>query len=278
MAASGVPIQVGPQWEDLYSLTGIAAGTPLLVTCVGPTTAMVATSESEPTTEAGSAIDPREQEQIDGGNIGAWARSAGQETTLYVQDARGAVRAVPFSDPRTIDGSKAYTVQPFTELNIKRGSQFYARASWPLGDTIGNGATKKVHFAIGDSPILVKLRVFQYIAEELKLTLYASPAGVTGGTAIAISNWNAISPNTTVVTATKNVTTSSDGTPLGDPEYFYGSNSQGQRVADSIPEGFERVIPANSEFIVAIENTGSGTARAEYFLTWHEGDISTEIP
>lgn len=279
MALSGVPIEVGPQWEDVYSLSGITVGTPLLVTSEGPTTAYLAIASSEPTTETGSAIDPREQEQVDGSVEGVWARSAGQATTLLVQDARSAIRSMPFSDPRTIDGSKAYTMQPYVSLNIKRGSQFYARVAYPIGGTIAAGATVKLYFETGEKTILVKDRMFHYIAEELEINIYASPTGVTGGTAIPISNWNLKSPlATTVVSALKGVTTSADGTLVQAPEHFFGASAQGQRAANSIPEGYERVIPPNSGFLVTISNNGANPARCEYFLSWHEGDISTEIP
>lgn len=168
-------------------------------------------------------------------------------------------------------GVGAFVVQPYTEANVKNGLQFYLRASWPLGDTIAAGSTKKIWFKTGSKPVIIKLRDFQYLAEELNISLSSSPTEVSGGTAITISNYNGINPTATTVQAKKNVATAADGAPMGDPEYFFGSSNAPQRAAAAIPQGRERILPVNSEFIVAINNSGSGTARAEYFLDWYEG-------
>lgn len=168
-------------------------------------------------------------------------------------------------------GVGAFVVQPYTEANVKNGLQFYLRASWPLADTIAAGSTKKIWFKTGSKPVIIKLRDFQFLAEELNISLFSSPTGVSGGTAITISNYNGINPVATTVQAKKNVATTADGTPMGDPEYLFGSSSAPQRAAASIPQGRERILPANTEFIVAIASSGSGIARAEYFLDWYEG-------
>lgn len=175
------------------------------------------------------------------------------------------------------DGNKALTVQPFTELNIKNGVQYYVRASWPLADSIASGASKNIYFQLGAKDVLTKVRILDYIGEELTLEIFSSP-DVTGGTPLSVSNWNLRNPVVTTVTATKDVTVNDPGTPAGDAEYFFGGGSQGQRVASSIPEGFERVVPANSDFLIRITNTGGGTARAQYFLTWYEGELSVDVP
>lgn len=279
MAASGVPVSVGPGWEDLYSLTGFAVGTPLLIANVGPTNAFLALADSEPTDEIGSYVEVGEQYQVDGSAVGLWCQTRGQATTLYVQDARGAVRELSFSDPRVVDGNKSFTVQPYTELNIKNGVQFYARASWPEDDPIASGDAnaRNIYFQIGNSTVLTKLRIFDYIGEEIKFEILSEPT-VTGGDSVAVSNWNLKNPSPTVVTVKKDVTITDDGTIVGDPEYFYGGSSSGQRVQSSIPEGYERVVPPNSNFAIRITNTSNTDARAQYFLTWYEGEISTEIP
>lgn len=278
MPDSIAPITVGPDWSDVYDLTGIAVGTPLLITASGAT-ARLATKATKPTDELGSVVETDQTVFVSGSESGLWASSSVSSATIYVQEAEGGIHAFPFSDPRTIEGSKAYTVQPYTELNIKRGLQFYARVAYPLGGTIAAGATQKLYFETGDKTVLVKDRMFHYIGEEFEIGIYGSPTGVTGGTAIPISNWNLKSPQaTTIVSALKGVTTTTDGTAAQEPEYFFGAAAEGQRAPDSIPEGYERVIPPNSSFLVTITNNGSSPARCEYTLTWYEGDISTEIP
>lgn len=168
-------------------------------------------------------------------------------------------------------GVGAFVVQPYTEANVKNGLQFYLRASWPLADQIAQGTTRKLWFKTGSKPVIVKLRDFQFLAEELTITLSRGPTGVTGGTAIAISNYNGINPVATTVQAKKGVTTTADGATMGVPEYFFGGATTPQRSATSVPQGRERILPPNTEFIVAIANTGASAARAEYFLDWYEG-------
>lgn len=175
-------------------------------------------------------------------------------------------------------GLRALTTQPYTEANVKNGVQYYARAVWPLTDLITAGSTRKIWVKTGAKQVLVKTRDFQYVAEELRLQIFVDPTGVTVGTALTIHNYNAINPVATTVQAKKNVTTVTDGTEIdgSDPEYFFGSANAAQRASNSIPQGRERVLPPNKEFIVAISNTGSGTARASYFLDWYEG--GTDLP
>lgn len=195
---------------------------------------------------------------------------------LLTSDNEGVRRQKVSVNEQLIDGDKALTIQPFTELNIKNGVQYYVRAAWPLSDPIPAGESRNMYFQVGDSTILTKLRLFDFIGEELSIQIYAAP-DVTGGTPLAVSNWNLQNPQPTVVTATKDVTVNNAGTPVGDPEYLFGGSSQGQRVSSSIPQGFERVIPGNTDFLIQVTNTGGGTARAQYFLTWYEGDLSVNV-
>ena len=180
--------------------------------------------------------------------------------------------------PGSFTGFRALTTQPYTEANVKRGVQFYARAAWPLGAVIPAAGQRKLFFQTGAKQVVVKLRDFQYVAEELRVNLYRTPTGVTGGTDITIHNYNGVNPVATTVSGKKDVATGTDGIEFdgGDPEYFFGGGAVGQRTASSIPQGRERVLPPNSTFLVVITNTGTGDARAQYYLDWYEG--STDIP
>lgn len=280
MADSISPVPLTTLWMDLYAASGIAPGTPLLVMATGTAgDVRIAISATEPVDEVGARIPFNKQSSIDGSQSGVWARASGGNATLLVQaDSGGAARLLPFSDSRVIDGTKAFTTQPYTELNIKKGSQFYARVAYPLADPIGAGLTRKLYFTTGTPTVLVKDRMLHYIGEEFEINIYANPTGVTGGTPITISNWNLKNPNVTTVSGTKDVTTTTDGTLIQDPEFFYGAGATGQRTPDSIPEGYERVIAPNSDILVTITNNGANPARCQYTLSWYEGEISTEIP
>lgn len=175
-------------------------------------------------------------------------------------------------------GLRAIIAQGYAEANVKNGVQYNLRATWPLSDTIAAGATRKIWFKTNAKPVIVKLREMQYVAEELTLRLFRAPTGVTGGTALSIHNYNSVSPVATTCQATKNVTTTSDGVEFdnNNAEVFFGASNAPQRSVSIALQGRERILPANSEFIVSITNTGSGVARAQYFLDWYEG--GTDLP
>ena len=175
-------------------------------------------------------------------------------------------------------GLRAMTVQFYPEANIKNGVQFDLRASWRLGDAIPSLGQRRIWFQTGAKPVLVKMREFQYIGEEMTLRLFRGPTGVTGGTDLSINNYNGINPVATTVQAKKNVTVTTDGLEFNanDPEVFFGTQANPQRVQAVALQGRERVLPANTQFIVLVTNTGTGDARAEYHLDWYEG--GTDLP
>ena len=182
--------------------------------------------------------------------------------------------------PEVWRGFRAMTTQPYTEANVKNGVQYYLRAAWPLTDTIPNGSSnvRYIWFKTGAKPVLVKLRELFYVAEELSIQLYTGPTGVTGGTALAAGNYNGVAPVATTVQAKKNVSVTARGTEFGgsDPEYLFGAAGNPQRAPNSIPVGRERVLAPNTEFLVAITNTGTSAARVQYYLDWYEG--ATDFP
>lgn len=176
-------------------------------------------------------------------------------------------------------GLRAITVQFYPEANIKNGVQYDLRASWRLGDVIPTLQSRRLWFQTGAKPVLVKLREFQYLAEEMTLRLFRNPSGVAGGTNLSINNYNGISPVASTSQAKKNVTTTTDGVEFNaaDPEVFFGTQANPQRVQAVALQGRERVLPANTQFIVMVTNTGTGDARAEYHLDWYEGGMDLPL-
>lgn len=175
------------------------------------------------------------------------------------------------------DGLAAIITQGYPEANVKLGVQFYARAAWPTADQIAAGTTRKIHFRTGAKTVLVKLRVFDYVGEELSLALFEGATGVTGGTAVPVRNYNRRNPVGSTVAITKNVTTTSDGTVIDDGEFYYGSSNAPQRNPGSIPSGRERILLPNTSYIIAITGTAAlGNSRAQYFVDWYEGE--TDLP
>ena len=190
-------------------------------------------------------------------------------------DARSGIPSGAFS------GSRALTVQFYPEANVKNGLQFNLRAVWPIADPVATGTTRKIWFKTNAKPVIIKLREFQYIAEEIKLELFQGPTGVSGGTDLLIHNYNGVNPVATTVQAKKNVTITNNGTQFdgSDAEYFFGSANDPQRQsATAFPTGRERILPANTEFAIVITNTGTGSARIQYYLDFFEGGTDLPLP
>lgn len=170
-------------------------------------------------------------------------------------------------------GIRAWIVERFDAVNIKRGLQFYLRASWPTSDPIASGTPRYVYFKTGAKPVIVKSRIVSYIGEEFDLQIYTNPTLTPAtGTTINPSNLNVIAPQVTTVTALKDPDVVADGTAIDDePEYYFGGTATGVRNANSIPPESERIIPANTEFLVKIEGAG----RFSYRLEWYEGEAES---
>lgn len=185
---------------------------------------------------------------------------------------------------KVVTGFRAITIQSYTEANVKNGVQFYARRAFtgPLvaGVTAGEFAAndkRYIYFRTGAKPVIVKDRVVKFIGEEFALRLY-NATGETAPTlagALTVSNYRSdglAKPTTVLVNEVFTADIAGLGSMIGDPEYYFGSSSQGQRNADSILEGRERVLPPNAQFYVEVELTAGSSGRFEYFLDWYEGD------
>lgn len=223
----------------------------------------------------------------------AWYSSNNVEpVSLIVTDKQ--VVDVGYSDnmPDGIfEGFRAITVQPYTEANVKNGVQFYARRAFTGDQTVDTGGAytalnqkRYVYFQTGSKPVIVKDRVVKYIGEEFALRIYNATgqnAPVTAGQ-ISITNYRADGLGSATTVSAHEVleadTAGILGTPIGDPEYYFGSAATGQRNPDSILEGRERLLPINSAFYVEIELTAGTTGRFEYFLDWYEGGADLPLP
>lgn len=179
-------------------------------------------------------------------------------------DAGSGIPAGAFS------GLRAMTTQSYIEANVKYGLQFYIQHNLP--QLVATTGTYKLLFTTGAKQVLIKGREMYGIGELISIQLYKQPTAPTpGGTLITVQNFNDVSPVATTVTIRGGVTTTSDGTPWSDPQRLFGQNAAGQRSGSGLAQGGDRILKANSTYLVFFRNTGSGTADIDYFLTWFEG-------
>lgn len=163
-------------------------------------------------------------------------------------------------------GLRGLVTQSYVETNTKLGTQFYLRTP----ATIANGATWYMGFQTGALPVLIKARDCYALAESLAITLFKGST-YTGGTPIGVQNYNDVAPVATTVTAAAGVTPTVNGTQWGGSEHIYGANSVAQRTGSGLPPGGDRVLAPNKAYMVALQNNGSGSVSADYYLTWFEG-------
>lgn len=179
---------------------------------------------------------------------------------------------------QSFQGVRARTVQSYNEANVKAGVQFYLGANWPTADPIANGPSnsRNIIFQTGDKDIIVKTRIVSYVGEEFTLELFADPT-FTGGSPIIVGNYNIINPVPTTITALKDATITDEGIGFeGEPDYYYGGTT-GNRDALAIPDGRERILPKNTNFLVKVTSV-VGTGRFSYFIDWYEGEPDLPRP
>jgi len=174
-------------------------------------------------------------------------------------------------------GLRAMVIQNYIEANVKNGGQFYIQHNVPtLAATTG---VSKLLFTTGSKQVLVKARDMYGAAEKAQLQVYKQPnAPAPGGTLVTIQNFNdAIIPApVSTVVVRSGVTTVSDGVSWGDPQNIYGQSGVGQRTGSGLAPGGDRILKANSSYLVVFRNLGTGTVDLDYFLTWYEG--GTDFP
>lgn len=274
-------------WVDINTVSGIAVGEPFLIQNKRSTWAIIQESNTAPDDSSQDGIpltnmgESTSKCYISQGSGRIWIKSfTGATGVINVNDGL-AIQTDNYTDsPEGLyTGLRAITTQGYPEANVKNGLQFYIRASWPLADAIPNGQTRNLYFKTSTKKMLAKVRIVHYIAEEIELNIL-SGATVTPatGTPMVVGNYNNVAPMATTVTVRKDVTFTGGVSLDSEPEYYFGSSNNPQRSGNSIPEGRERVLPLDTEFIVTIKNTGSGNARVAYFLDWYEGEPDLPLP
>lgn len=174
---------------------------------------------------------------------------------------------------KAINGLRAITTASYSEQNVQNGLQYFFRRAYPKVDPILSGTSRDILFRTGSKKVLFKSRIVSFIGEEFRIEVFENPTAADDGTPISVGNYNRVNPVSSTVSVFDSPTLSDDGTAFsGDPEYYFGSSATGQRVGDSIPEGRERVLPENTDYLIRITNTGTGSSRFQYFGDWYEGD------
>lgn len=172
--------------------------------------------------------------------------------------------------PQLFTGTRTITNQSYIEANTKNGAQFYLQYNLP--QLPAASGVHKVSFVTGAKKVLIKGREMYGIGESISIQLFRQPTVTPAtGSPIDVQNYNDVNPIATTVLVRGGVTAAANGTSWGDPQRLFGQSAAGQRTGSGLAPGGDRVLQANSSYLVEFKNTGSGTADIDYFLTWYEG-------
>lgn len=236
----------------------------------------LAAASSAPAGDTGAILGVGNIAQVDGGLSGAWVRAVGASAVLSVQPAHYGIRRFAFSDPRVVDGNKAFTVQSFSELNSKRGTQY--EAAFYLA-SLAAGASVDLAFVIGAGRVLIKDISVQFDSAEIATQLFRAPT-YTGGSALGVYSMNDQDAVAGTVSVLSGVTTSSPGVAVGPQIRSLGSEAVGNRAQSSFAGGVgvERVLRANATYLYRVTNTDPTNAtRIAGVSTWYQGPLSVDV-
>ena len=187
---------------------------------------------------------------------------------------KGWPRRLFFSIKEAIGGTFALTSQNFTELNVKRGRQFFINEVVnEIPDTTNN--TKEYLFRTGPDPIILKARVLKTNSDDIEYEVFTGGtlAFTDDGSAISIRNANAVDAVATQSQAFEDPTYTGTGNRT-EIDWLPGSVGVGNRSEGAfVTDGFEKILPGNTEFLVRVTNLGSNPSKFYYFLSWYEGEI-----
>lgn len=169
------------------------------------------------------------------------------------------------------EGKLGTVTQSFTEINVKTGQQFFTRHQFldiPVGES------RYMLYRTGADPSIFKQRVVKTNSDNVYYRFYYDPVITADGTPIEIKNPNEVTPQSSAITQFHSTTFSDMGT-LAAQDWIPGAAGVGNTSSGQYDtEGFERISAANRDYLIEVENAGSGPVSVEIFYTWYEGPIT----
>lgn len=174
-------------------------------------------------------------------------------------------------DPRVYTGTQAFTVQSFTEANVKNGVQYYLAEVFELS----NSEVKYFTFTTGNKDTIVKFRQIS-VNGGLEYKVFRNPIVASDGVNVAVNNFNDYYFENNEIIIQEDPTVTSEGEQWDVLEAFAGhGQQQGGGVFGT--SGAERILKANTTYLVKFDNTENSTIRVQYLVSWYEGPLSIDI-
>jgi hypothetical protein len=170
-------------------------------------------------------------------------------------------------------GQGAFIIQPYTEVNVKRGLQYEVSHFF---SAVASTASVTISITTTSKPLILKGKELAYTGERIEYVIEKG-AEVSGGTVKSIGNRSDDNPVTSTVTVRANPTVDTAPTFFGSPRNYLGSTNQGSRVSGSGNiEGLERILAPNKTYLITITNFDANPVNIDFYVTWYEGEPDYE--
>lgn len=264
----GMKVDITTQWQNIYTLTGFAAGSELAIKPDGQAVYIVAGGVQPTISPAnGDAIQPFTDGFIPQGYSSVWISTWPNTVTATIRPIASAALTdeyIPIAD--LMSGNASITTKTETEAADEKGlvRVFSARL------TVAAGNYGYIGFTTGQHPFTITGRLVnqngstevRYSAEEDKT--------YSGGSVITPRNPNRKKPITIGITAKLNPTPSGTaGTIYLDPYSIFGSGPASGRIGSDV-NGLEYQLKEETDHVFTIHNAGSGSADVFWWIVGFE--------
>lgn len=166
-------------------------------------------------------------------------------------------------------GTRAITVQSYTEANAKNGTEHEGST---LLLAVPGGSSNDTIFLTGALPVSLKQRTISYSGAGISSFIYESPT-YTGGAPVEYQNASAINPVAGLSQIIVGSTVTSDGNLVFAPNHLLGSDSQqGKGAVFAIP-GSEKLMKPNTAYLFRITSLDAQAENISSYLSWYEGEL-----
>lgn len=225
-----------------------------------------------PTVDAGVVIAPWEFFVVPYGTTGCFVRvSSGRTGLINVIKGAFEIPDAPI-DERILNGLKAFTVQTFTEANVKNSAQYELCAT---SASVASNGNLTIAFTTGSKYVLVKNRQISFTGSEISSQVLKG-AVFTGGTTLSIYNMNTDTLTPTLCVAKVDPVISAPGVPVGAIVESYGAATVGNKdIGTFSATGLERVLAPNTTYTLVVTNKSIDVCKMSIFITYYEGELSS---
>lgn len=166
---------------------------------------------------------------------------------------------------RIINGLRAQTVQPYDEINKKRGTQWEASRVVTLAASASTTSIIKT----GALPVDLKQRAFAFDGIGITASIFKAPT-YTGGTATPAFNFRTDITTGLLTTLFTDPTVTNNGTKCGADIFTIGPASQTNKGLGLTSYPGNRILEPNTTYLLTITNRDTNasqivSARIEFY-------------